>query len=259
MKSFQNIQDLPIEGIIVNLLIPGLGYFLIAGLAYYLWYKKDLFKRKSKKLQKVIPSFSTIRLEIIYSIRSFLIWMLVGVAIIFAFLNDATLIYVDANKFGYGYLLVSFLIIVVIHDTYFYWMHRLMHHPKIFKYTHRLHHKFSNPTPWSAFAFDPIEAFLQAAYFPILVFVIPFHWAVLAAFLIYMIVMNVIGHLGFEIFSQKIKSNWIGKWSNTASDHNLHHLKSDCNYGLYFRFWDILMNTNSKLAKAIKSNKNETV
>ena len=173
-----------------------------------------------------------------------MIWTAIGLLIIVAVLNGFTKIYLEINEFGWAYLIISIIILIFIHDAYFYWSHRLMHHPKVFKYTHRTHHKFSNPTPWAAFAFDPLEALIQAVYFPILVFIIPLHWSALAFFLLYMIIMNVIGHLGYEVFSQKFRFGWIGKWSNTATNHNLHHLKSNCNYGLYFRFWDIYMKTD---------------
>ncbi len=244
METLQNLNQLPWEGILINLLIPGLGYILTAGLAYFIWYKWLLNKARKKKLQPAIPVNQVIQLEVIYSVRSFLIWTVFGLLIIVAILNGFTKIYLEINEFGWPYLFFSIIILIFIHDTYFYWTHRLMHHPKVYKYTHRTHHKFSNPTPWSAFAFDPLEAIIQAAYFPVLVFLIPLHWSALAIFLLYMIIMNVIGHLGYEIFSQKFRLGWIGKWSNTATNHNLHHLKSNCNYGLYFRFWDVWMGTD---------------
>ena len=34
------------------------------------------------------------------------------------------------------------------------------------------------------------------------------------------------------------------KWLNTSTNHNMHHKYVTCNYGLYFNFWDRVMNTN---------------
>jgi len=31
---------------------------------------------------------------------------------------------------------------------------------------------------------------------------------------------------------------------NTSTHHNMHHQRSNCNYGLYFNFWDRVMGTN---------------
>jgi sterol desaturase/sphingolipid hydroxylase (fatty acid hydroxylase superfamily) len=85
------------------------------------------------------------------------------------------------------------------HDAYFYWALRLMHHPKIFKHVHLVHHRSTNPSPWAAYSFHPIEAVLEAGIFPLIVFTIPMHSLALVTVLIYMITRNVLGHLGMEI------------------------------------------------------------
>ena len=53
-------------------------------------------------------------------------------------------------------------IAIVVHDTWFYWTHRLMHHRRLFKLFHRVHHESTNPTPWAAYCFAPLEAMAQA-------------------------------------------------------------------------------------------------
>ena len=51
---------------------------------------------------------------------------------------------------------------ILLHDTYFYWAHRAMHHPKIYRHVHLVHHLSQNPSPWAAFAFHPFEAVIEA-------------------------------------------------------------------------------------------------
>ena len=48
--------------------------------------------------------------------------------------------------------------IVIAHDAYFYWAHRTMHHPRLFKTFHRFHHRTITPTPWAAYSFAVPEA-----------------------------------------------------------------------------------------------------
>ncbi|HEY3402623.1 MAG TPA: DUF2147 domain-containing protein [Ohtaekwangia sp.] len=121
-----------------------------------------------------------------------------------------------------------------------------MHHKKVFKHVHRVHHESTNPSPWAAYAFHPWEALIQAMVFPIMVFTIPLHPIVMTLFLLYMIVRNVIGHLGFEIFPKGwTKNKWLS-WTTAVTHHNLHHEKFNSNYGLYFTWWDRWMKTEDK-------------
>jgi sterol desaturase/sphingolipid hydroxylase (fatty acid hydroxylase superfamily) len=56
--------------------------------------------------------------------------------------------------------------------------------------------------------------------------------------------MNVLGHLGFELFPDGFASGKVTKWHNTSTHHNMHHKFTTSNYGLYFNFWDRVMGTN---------------
>jgi hypothetical protein len=69
------------------------------------------------------------------------------------------------------------------------------------------------------------------------------HDSALFVFLVYMIVMNVIGHLGIELYpSWFARSRWT-RWYSTSTHHNLHHRDFYGNYGLYFTWWDRLLRT----------------
>ena len=131
----------------------------------------------------------------------------------------------------------------IIHDTYFYWTHRLMHHPKIFRWFHLVHHLSTNPSPWAAYSFHPLEAIVEAGIFAVFLFTIPMHPLHLAIFFFIMIVYNVYGHLGYELYPKDFSSHWLGKWINTSVNHNQHHQYFKGNYGLYFLWWDRWMKT----------------
>ena len=246
-------ESIPLEAVIVNMLVPGLGYFLIAGIAYFVFYKISNKRLLALKIQKSFPSIGVVKKEIYFSLRTLLIWTIGGSLIVIAVKNGKTNIYMNSDLYGYSYIAFSVVIMVIIHDAYFYWLHRLMHHPKIYKYTHVTHHKFTNPTPWSAFTFGPTEAILQFGIIPLLVFIIPLHWLAVTIFIVNMIAINVLGHLGFELFSRRYILTWFGKWSNTSTHHNRHHVRVRYNFSLYFIFWDRWMNTEERINEIYKN------
>src|SRR3989337_2689278 len=108
-----------------------------------------------------------------YLIPASLAFLILGFGIYTAEMAGVTLIYDDVHQYGITYMIMSFILTVVFHDFYFYWTHRFMHHKKIFKYVHRVHHESTNPSPWAAYSFHPWEALIQALVLPIMVFLFP--------------------------------------------------------------------------------------
>ena len=119
-----------------------------------------------------------------------------------------------------------------------------MHWRALFGIVHRVHHQSHNPTPWAAFSFHPTEAVVQAIIFPLATVVMPLHPFVAGLWLLYMTMINVAGHLGFEILPRGFVRHWLFRWHNTPVHHDMHHRHLQCNFGLYFNVWDRLMRTN---------------
>lgn len=155
-----------------------------------------------------------------------------------------TRIYTDWSAWPLWYLPVSVLAYLFAHDSWFYWTHRWMHRPQPFRIAHAVHHASRPPTAWAAMAFHPIEALTGAIVIPALVFLIPIHAAMLGLVLAIMTVMGVTNHMGWEIFPRALVHSRLGHWLITASHHQAHHDHYQCNYGLYFRFWDHLCKTD---------------
>ncbi len=215
-----------------------LRYVFIAGLFFYILYVWKKNRYSSLKIQKKSPIPSQIRREVIYSLLTFIIY---GSSIWLFLLwidNEETKLYTAVSDHGMLYFITSVFLMVIIHDTYFYWTHRLIHHSKLYKYIHNIHHSFKSPTPWASFAFHPFEAIISLGFIPIILFTIPFHHMALIVFITFLTVYNIIIHLGYAIprLSQF-------KYSNTPEAHDYHHLNSKSNYGLYFTFWDKIMGT----------------
>jgi lathosterol oxidase len=222
----------------------GIRYLLFAGLFYsffYLWKNKPFW---FAKIQQRYPENKHVLREIGYSFLTILIFGIVILAVTYASKKGYTRVYDQISDYGFGYYIGSILLMIFLHDTYFYWTHRAMHWKPLFKVAHKVHHLSINPTPFAAYAFHPIEAFVEVGIIPLIAFTIPYHPSAIAIFTLYSLVLNVFGHLGFEIFPKGFASHKLFKWHNTSTHHNMHHRFVKCNYGLYFNIWDRLMNTN---------------
>ena len=158
-------------------------------------------------------------------------------------LRGYTQIYENISDFPTWWIPISLLFSLIIHDTYFYWMHRTLHHPKLYKQAHLIHHQSTNPSPWASFSFHIFESVAEAMVVPIIIFTLPMHKITLLLFGVVSTMINVYGHLGFEIAPKWFRQTWLFEILNTSVHHNLHHEKFKGNYGLYFRIWDRLMGT----------------
>lgn len=159
-----------------------------------------------------------------------------------------TQIYSDVGAYPLWYLPISLLVFLLLHDTWFYWTHRLMHVPRWFRLAHAVHHDSRPPTAWAAMSFHPIEAVTGAIVIPLLVFVIPIHIGVLGLVLALMTLMGVTNHMGWELFPRWLVHSPVGNWLITATHHQRHHDEYLCNFGLYFRLWDHLCGTDRGLS-----------
>ena len=215
-------------------------FALIGYLLFYVWNRRNWLYLK---IQQKFPQPTDYQREIFYSaltsiIFGFVSWLFLGTPLV-----KYTLFYSDIHEYGIGWLLLSIPLTLVVHDTYFYWAHRWMHHPKWYRRVHLTHHKSVNPSPWAAYAFHPVEAVLEAGVIPVLLIIMPLHPISFFAFITLMLVFNVYGHLGYELFSRKMYDHPVSRWINSSIHHNLHHEKFTGNYGLYFTFWDRVCGT----------------
>ena len=131
---------------------------------------------------------------------------------------------ISAQDYPIYFLIVIFLI-HLWRDLHFYLIHRLIHWSPLYKLAHYVHHKNSNPGPWSGLAMHPIEHIL---YFScVLIFLlIPFHPAFAVITLIHAGLSPAPGHAGFE----RIKMENEKSYDIDSYAHYLHHKYFECNY-----------------------------
>jgi Delta7-sterol 5-desaturase len=230
---------------ITNSLILTVRYFLLCGLffaIFYVLFKKNFLRYK---LQDKFPFKVDYFRDISYSISSSIIFGLVFSLTITVFL-PYTKIYDTINNYGQLYFWFSFFLMALLHDTYFYWTHRLIHSRHLFRLIHLVHHKSTNPSPWTSYAFHPLEAIIQALIIPIIVIIFPIQKFALIIYFLLQFLHNIYGHLGYELLPSFIRNTSVGRLLNTSIIHNRHHKNVKGNYGLLFTFWDRLMRTEIK-------------
>ncbi len=221
-----------------------LGRYLIVGGAafaiFWLW-RGGFFEHR--RIQKRRPRRARMLYEFRYSVLAAIVFGGVGTLVFLGKKAGIFEVYSDIDEYGWAYFAFSIVALILLHDTYFYFTHRLMHHRRLYRFFHKVHHMSTNPSPWAAYSFSPAEAFVEAGIVPVALAIMPIHELALFIFLGFMISMNVMGHLGIELFPGWWSRHPIAGLLNTATHHNLHHRHFTSNYSLYFNWWDRLFGT----------------
>ncbi|MBC8067354.1 MAG: sterol desaturase family protein [Deltaproteobacteria bacterium] len=138
--------------------------------------------------------------------------------------------YFRVEDHGWGYLLLSMVLLLVFTETLVYWTHRALHHPWLYRRTHVYHHQFHEPTPWAAFSFHPFDAFAQAFPYHVAAFIFPLHIGVYTIGMALVMLWSVSIHDRVSLLPYR--------WLLYAGHHSLHHLHNRYNLGQYFTIWD---------------------
>ncbi|KIO34573.1 hypothetical protein M407DRAFT_13385 [Tulasnella calospora MUT 4182] len=201
-------------------------YFLFAGLSYYFIFDHQMMKH---------PKFlkNQVRLEIQSSLRAFPGMTALTLPWFVAEVRGHSQLYDDVEKYGWTYLVLSVPLYLLFTDYFIYWIHRGLHHPLIYKYVHKPHHKWLIPTPFASHAFHFLDGYLQSIPYHVFVQIFPMQ-RVLHLFLF--VAVNI-----WSIFihdSEMITGSMWESIINGPSHHTLHHLYFTCNYGQYFTWAD---------------------
>jgi Delta7-sterol 5-desaturase len=223
-----------------------LRYFVTAALVYLLVWRVFAKPLAGRKILSDAPKPGQMRREFGHSMLTVGVFATSGIFIYSMAKLGQTQIYSDVAERGWAWWWASLALIVVLHDAWFYWTHRLLHRPWWFARFHSVHHQSVHPTPWAAYSFHPVEAVIQALFFVIMVHAVPMHDAVLGVFLTWMIVRNVVGHSAYELLPWRAAAHGSLRFLVTNSHHHFHHARGRGNFGLYFTWWDRWMDTEDR-------------
>lgn len=245
MGAEKHVQG-PLQASLMSALGELFWYVLLASAAWLFFYVAFRAAFRRRRVLRRDPTARQVYREIVYSFRSIAIFGLVTLLVVVAARAGWTRLYYRVVDRGWPWFVLSIGLMIVMHDTYFYWTHRLMHHRRLYRLVHHTHHLSTSPTPWAAYAFSPAEAFVQAGIGLLVVFTMPVHPLAFAIFMVWQIAFNVLGHCGHEIMPRWFLQTSAGALLNTVTHHSLHHEKFRANFSLYFNVWDRLMGTNHR-------------
>ena len=236
LAAFARRAPISIQVETTRYLVGSVGVFMLVWVALH----KPLAARK---IRRPTPRGGQIRRELSYSALTVLVFMLMGVFVYEGAARGVFKFYSDIGEYGWGYLVLSIILLALFHDAYFYWTHRLMHHRKLFRHFHAVHHRSINPTPFTAYSFNPAEAAVNYMAVPIFCAIVPTHDIATMFYMWFMIFRNALGHSGYELMPKGWTRNPLVNWSTTITHHDMHHERMTGNYGLYFTWWDKWMGT----------------
>ncbi len=131
------------------------------------------------------------------------------------------------------WLVVLFFLTPLWISFHFYWIHRFLHWPPLYRVAHSLHHRNTNIGPWSGLSMHPIEHLLFFS--SILI-----HWVVAAHPVLILFHMQhqaltaATSHAGFDGLLMNDKNSLeLGNFH-----HQMHHRYFECNYGTLEVPWD---------------------
>ena len=151
--------------------------------------------------------------------------------------------YFNISDYGWVYFCTAIVGLIIAYDTYFYFVHRLMHKDLLWKYVHSTHHLTICPNPVTQFQLSPIEQLVTTGFYIMFGALVPTHPLTWVVFSFIGISRSVFGHLNYEIFPKIFVTNKWLSYIATGTHHNQHHAYSRCNYAFFFTFWDRVCGT----------------
>ncbi len=229
--AFDWIAQMYLRNMIIMIVITG-GLHL-----YFYTYKKQGLKRKFDKrdLNRNNKRFdwnNQVLDNMFWSLASGVaLWTAYEVLMMWAYANGL-IPWLSFAENPVWFLLI-FILIPVWNSFHFYWVHRFLHWPPLFKLAHSLHHRNVNVGPWSGLSMHPVEHLIYMS--SVLI-----HWVVASHpihvlfHMQWLTIGAVTSHTGYESLLVKDKSALhLGFFH-----HQLHHRYYECNYGNSEMPWD---------------------
>ena len=194
----------------------------------YVWRKQDTafkYNRRWPKEQSSVFLFNNQNYDnMFWTLASGVpIWTAYEVLLLWGYANGMISI-VDIGDNPVGFIALFFLV-PFIHEVGFYFAHRLLHWPPLYQIAHKLHHRNTNPGPWSGLSMHPIEHLIYFSTI-LLFFVIPSHPIHMINLASRLGVAPAHGHTGFD----RIVVGEDASVDNPYYAHYLHHRYFEVNY-----------------------------
>ncbi|KRG69105.1 sterol desaturase family protein [Pseudoxanthomonas dokdonensis] len=142
-------------------------------------------------------------------------------------------------------IIIEIIVLFFWNELHFYLNHRLLH-TRLMRRFHVAHHRSHVATPFSTYAFHPVEAAMLGSVPLIPMLLHDFSFAALASLPVISIVLNSLGHANYE-YSRSAPAR--GPLA-ASRRHHLHHACYHGNYGFLLPVFDQLFGTGLPLDAA---------
>ncbi len=219
-------------------------YFAVVGLLFLIVWKWGEERFRGARIQgKRRLSRKQLAFEVRHTLVTLMLGTATAVGVSLLYASGSTKLTTDADALGWPTIVATFVALLVLNDAWFYGWHRLLHHPRLFRYVHAVHHKSVDVNPFSSYSFHAVEAVILGAWVLPTVLVVPLYLPMLGALQAVGLANNVMSHLGYEFLPRWLLRVPGLRWINTSTFHNLHHTALRGNYALMFRWWDRWLGT----------------
>jgi sterol desaturase/sphingolipid hydroxylase (fatty acid hydroxylase superfamily) len=117
-------------------------------------------------------------------------------------------------------ILLQIFAILLVYDFAYYFLHRAMHHKKLMRLVHAVHHRVRNPTAMESFYLHPVELFAGLALLMACTWLVgPVHGYAFAAVFFLHSSLNIVVHSGMISGSK-----WLGFIDHLTRKHHVHHM-----------------------------------
>lgn len=130
--------------------------------------------------------------------------------------------------------------VLALYDLLYYGMHRALHHKRVMRFVHRVHHLARAPSARESMYVHPLEFFLGLALLFLCVALVgPVHVSSYVAALVPFQLVNVILHSGLDFAGGRL--GFLVPWSH--GHHGHHGVDVQKNFGQFTHLWDHLFGT----------------
>lgn len=215
-----------------------LALFIASGLVFGLF--RSWFR--ARKIQPKGFRWKTFRNEAIFAtINLAVTGVLLGS--LTALLKQAGLIHFNAAPAAWWVIALEYALYFFAFDTWFYWLHRAMHQPKIYPWIHKTHHYSTAPNLLTTLSVNPLESLVNGGFVPLFTAALTLHSSTMLLIAPTNIIMGLYVHAGYEFFPRWWHKSWATKWFITTTFHDQHHKYFRYNFGGYTTIWDRICGT----------------
>jgi lathosterol oxidase len=216
----------------------GLGmYFGIGGLFELLYYRRRADATAWKLQPRRWPAARARRREIALGAANMTLGSIAsGVFAHHVASGGASSVHTSTDGHGALLWIATAIVYFVATDGLLYGAHRLLHRKALFRAIHRVHHRWTSPTAFTAAAMHPAEFALYQSIMVAPLFFWPMHVAGLVAVLVYQNTIALLDHSGVALGS-------VLPWQPPPRFHDDHHVHFHVNYGQTLGLWDRALGT----------------